>query len=206
MFFIEASASAITYCTLALFLGCLMTAGLLLPGGEPSLLGQQLFSFAKTLLPLFIIASIVSLVIQGTKLNSGALPTFEILSRYLSLTQSGKIWTARQIYALLLLGGMFWYGRRRHHLTGIRIFLFLSLPLVASRSLTSHAVAVREHTALAVSPMLCIFYQQRFGREGYRCFFGFFTVARGDSISPRPGLPQPCADFLGSRLWPSLCW
>ena len=151
MFFIEASASAITYCTLALFLGCLMTAGLLLPGGEPSLLGQQLFSFAKTLLPLFIIASIVSLVIQGTKLNSGALPTFEILSRYLSLTQSGKIWTARQIYALLLLGGMFWYGRRRHHLTGIRIFLFLSLPLVASRSLTSHAVAVREHTALAVS-------------------------------------------------------
>jgi putative copper export protein len=151
MFFIEASASAITYCTLALFLGCLMTAGLLLPCGEPSQLVQQLFSFARNLLPLFIIASIISLVIQGTKLNSGAVPTFEILSRYLFLTQSGKIWAVREIYALLLLGGMCWYGRSRYHLTGVRMFLLLSLPLVASRSLTSHAVAVREHTALAVS-------------------------------------------------------
>jgi putative copper export protein len=151
MFVIEASASAITYCALALFLGCLMTAGLLLPRGEPSQLGQQLFSFARKLLPLFVIASIISLLIQGAKLSGGAFPSVELLLRYLFNTQSGKIWVAREIYALLLLGGMFRYSRRQYNLTGVRAFLFLSLPLIASRSLTSHAVAVREHTAVAVS-------------------------------------------------------
>jgi putative copper export protein len=151
MFAIEAAASAIGYCILALLLGSLMTAGFLLPQGEPDEFRRQLFYFAVKLLPVFMIASIISLVIQGAKLSGGAVPSFELLFRYLLHTQSGKIWAAREIYALLLLGGMVWYGRRQHNLTGVRAFLLFSLPLVASRSLTSHAVAVREHTALAVS-------------------------------------------------------
>ena len=151
MFAIEATASAIGYCILALLLGSLMTAGFLLPQGEPDEFRQQLFSFARKLLPLFVIASIIYLVIQGTKLSGGAFPSMDLLFRYLLNTQSGKIWVAREIYVFLLLGGMFWYGRRQHNLTGVRAFLLFSLPLVASRSLTSHAVAVRDHTALAVS-------------------------------------------------------
>src|SRR6516162_6001868 len=151
MFAMEWAASAVTYCAVALFLGCLMIAGLLLPDGQPAELRWQLFLSAAKLLPLFLVASVVSLVIQGIKLGGGVFPDVDLFSRYLLQTQSGKIWAAREIYALLLLGGMFWYGRRRHHLTAGRIFLFLSLPLVASRSFTSHAVAVREHTALAVS-------------------------------------------------------
>jgi putative copper export protein len=151
MFAIEATSSALAYCSLALFLGCLITAGFLLPRGEPTEFRGQLYSFALKLLPLFVIASIISLLIQGTKLNGGAFPTIDLLHRYLFFTQSGKIWTVREIYALLLLGGMFWYGQKQHNLTGLRVFLFLSLPLVASRSLTSHAVSVRERTVLAVS-------------------------------------------------------
>jgi putative copper export protein len=151
MFAIEWAASALAYCALALFLGCLMTAAFLLPGGEPVEFRRQLFSFAAKLLPIFIIASIISLVIQGTKLNSGALPGLDLLRRYVLQTQSGKIWAARNVYALLLLGGMIWCSRRQNNLTVMRVFLFLSLPLVASRSLTSHAVAVREEKTLAVS-------------------------------------------------------
>ena len=151
MFAIEAAASALAYCALALFLGCLMTAGLLLPDGEPGELRWQIFFFATKLLPLFLIAAIVSLVIQGTKLSGGGIPDLDLFSRYLLLTQSGKIWAAREIYALLLLVGMFFYGWKQSTLIEARAFLLLALPLVASRSLTSHAVAVREYTWLAVS-------------------------------------------------------
>ena len=51
MFAIEAAASAIGYCTLALLLGSLMTAGFLLPQGEPGEFRRQLFYFAAKLLP-----------------------------------------------------------------------------------------------------------------------------------------------------------
>jgi len=75
----------------------------------------------------------------------------DVFPRYLLQTQSGKIWAAREIYALLLLGGILWYARRQSSLTEVRAFLFLALPLVASRSFTSHAVAVQEYKSLAVS-------------------------------------------------------
>jgi putative copper export protein len=151
MFVIEAAASVITYGIPALLVGSLMTAGFLLPEGEPSYFRKQLLSFAVKLLPLFVVASIISLVIQGTKLNSGKFPTFELLNRYLLYTQSGKIWVTRQVYTLLLLAGMLWFGRKPADLTGLRVLFVLSLPLIATRSLTSHAVAVRESTKLAVS-------------------------------------------------------
>jgi putative copper export protein len=151
MLVIEAAASATTYGTLALLIGALVMVSFLLPRGEPSFLRQQLFSFAVKLLPLFIAASLVSLTIQGTKLNSGALPNFELLTRYLFNTQSGKIWAARLVYAMLLLTGMLWYRQKRNDLVGLRVWFVLSLPLLVSRSLTSHAVAVRESTQLAVA-------------------------------------------------------
>jgi putative copper export protein len=151
MLAIEAAVSATGYCALALLLGCLATASLLLPDGEPAELRGQLFWFAMKLLPLFAVAAIVSLVIQGSKLNGGAFPSFDLLSRYVFQTQIGKIWAAREIYALLLLSGMFWFRRKQNDPAEIRAFLLLSLPLVASRSLTSHAVAVPTRTTLAVA-------------------------------------------------------
>jgi putative copper export protein len=151
MFAIEAATSAVTYCTLALLLGCLTTGGFLLPQGESDEFSRQLLSFAAKLLPLFVLASIVSVVIQGAKLNGGVFPSFEILDRYVRLTQSGKIWAIRQFYSLLLCGGIYFYRRTGKDQAGLRVALLFSLPLVASRSLTSHAVAVRESTKLAVS-------------------------------------------------------
>jgi putative copper export protein len=148
---IEAAASAITCGTLALVVGALVVAGFLLPQGEPGDFREQLLSFAVKLVPLFILGSVVWLLVQGTKLNGGTLPSFALLNRYMLHTQSGKIWTVRQVYALLLWAAMLWRGGGQHDLTRLRLWLFLSLPLIASRSLTSHAVAVREFTQLAVS-------------------------------------------------------
>jgi putative copper export protein len=151
MFAIEAATSAVTYGTLALVLGCLATASLLLPHGEPSELRVELSSLALKLLPLFIAASVVSLLFQGTKLNGGQFPSLEILDRYIRYTQSGKIWALRQVYALFLVGGLLGYRRSSKSLAALRPLLLFSLPLIASRSLTSHAVAVRESTQLAVT-------------------------------------------------------
>ena len=151
MFAVEWAASALAYCALGLFLGSLMTAGLLLPSGEPAELRWQLFFFAAKLLPLFLVASVVSLFIQGTKLSGGGLPDLDLFSRYLLQTQVGRVWAAREVYALFLLGGMFWLRRRLCSVKGVRVFLLLAVPLVASRSLTSHAVAVQEYKSLAVS-------------------------------------------------------
>ncbi len=151
MFTIEAAASGIGYCTLALLLGSLMTAGFLLFQGEPLSLRRTLVSFSWRLLIFYVVISSCSLVIQGAKLEGGTFPTLDLLGRYLLHTQSGKIWLARLIYAILLVVGIFLFSRRSNDLKGIRLFLFLSLPLVASRSLTSHAVALRENMILAVS-------------------------------------------------------
>jgi len=151
MFVIEATASFIAYSTLAFVVGSLMTVGLLLPQGEPLLLRRQLISLPQVLLPLFVMASIISLLIQGTKLNSGAWPSFDLLYRYLSYTQIGKIWSVRQIYALVFMFAISRYKRTKAEISGTRIGLILSLPLVASHALTSHAVSVRELKEVAVS-------------------------------------------------------
>ncbi len=151
MFIIEATASFVAYSTLALVVGSLMTAGLLLPQGEPVALRRQLIRLPQVLLPLFIFASIISLVVQGTKLNSGAWPSFDLLYQYLSYTQIGKIWSVRQIYALVFMFANSWCKRPETEISGARIGLILSLPLAASHSLTSHAVSVRELKAVAVS-------------------------------------------------------
>ncbi len=151
MFAIDAATAAIAYITLALLLGSLVTAGFLLPQGEPVQFREQLVSLAVKLLPLFVIAYAGSLVMLGTQLNGGSLPTVDLLRRYVFNTQSGKVWVSRQLYAVLLFVGLLWHSRRRRDLVGLRFLLIFSLPLVATRSLTSHAAAVRENGTLAVS-------------------------------------------------------
>ena len=151
MFAIEAATSALAYGSLALLLGALTVGGFLVPQAESDDFPRQLFSFAAAMLPLFVVASVGSLIIQGQKLNGGIFPSFDILDRYVRLTQSGKIWAIRQVYALLLWVGMHYYRQAEKNRAGLRLGLLLSLPLVASRSLTSHAVAVPTWTKLAVT-------------------------------------------------------
>ena len=78
------------------------------------------------------------------------MPSFDVLLRYVTMTQSGKVWLLREAYGAGLAVLIFWLARRGPSLKPIRLVFFLALPLVASRSFTSHAVAVKEDTMIAV--------------------------------------------------------
>ena len=93
----------------------------------------------------------VSLVIQGAKLRQGTLPSLDVLIRYLTMTQSGKVWLLREAYGAALALILFWIARNTASVKAIRCVFFLALPLVASRSFTSHAVAVKENTMVVVT-------------------------------------------------------
>ena len=99
---LEAIISGSGYAVLALLIGVLVTAGFLLPAGEPKRLRQTLISSALALLLVFLVISALSLLTQGAKLQDGAMPSLEILSRYLSMTQSGKVWLLRESYGVVL--------------------------------------------------------------------------------------------------------
>jgi putative copper export protein len=148
---VEAIASGIGFAVLALLVGVLVSAGFLLPAGEPKELRQTLLRVAAYLVVAALVMGVVSLLIQGAKLTQGAMPSFEVLGRYVTLTQSGKIWLLREAYGTALAIILFWFARRALGLNQLRGVFFLALPLVASRSLTSHAVAVRENTLAAVA-------------------------------------------------------
>ena len=79
------------------------------------------------------------------------MPSLDVLLRYLTMTQSGKVWLLREAYGAALTVVIFWFARSEASLKPIRWVFFLALPLVASRSLTSHAVAVKEDTMLLVA-------------------------------------------------------
>jgi putative copper export protein len=134
-----------------LVLGFFVTAGFLLPGSEPEPLRRTLAIRACRFLIIFLCASVSALLIQGAKLQRGELPSLEILSRYLTATQSGNVWLIRACYAiaLALLGFSITRGTVRLH--GIRWLALLSLPLIASRSLTSHAIAVKTQTSWVIA-------------------------------------------------------
>src|SRR5947199_8338009 len=83
---------------LALLIGVLVTAGFLLPAGEPKKLRKTLIVSALALLLLFLVIACLSLLIQGAKLRDGAMPSLEILSRYLSMPQCGKVCLFREGY------------------------------------------------------------------------------------------------------------
>jgi len=146
---LEALAAALSYLALALLLGQLVAAGFLLPDGEPKSLRHSLLAGATAALLIFLAVAVVALVIQGAKLQRG-FPSAELLWRYLTMAQSGKIWLAREIYGALLvlfIWNVVNKGAARHRLRTVAV---LSVPLIASRSLTSHAVAVRDDTLLIV--------------------------------------------------------
>jgi len=148
---LEAIISGSGYAVLALLIGVLVTARFLLSAGEPKKLRKTLIVSALALLLLFLVIACLSLLIQGAKLRDGAMPSLEILSRYLSMTQSGKVWLLREGYGVVLALITFWMIRSKASLKGIRLLMLAALPLLASRSLTSHAVAVSADKMLAVA-------------------------------------------------------
>ena len=151
MIFLEATTAAISYLALALFLGHLVAAGFLLPRGEPARLRLSLIVGATGALILFLLDSAAALILLGSKLQPG-FPSGELLWRYLTLTQSGQVWLAREVYGALLAIFMALLLACKNAGTALlRTATLLALPLLASRSLASHAVAVREDMALAVS-------------------------------------------------------
>lgn len=151
MFALEAIFNGLGFALLALLAGTLAAAGWVLPGGEPDDLRRALLRFAAIALAGFLLSFYGSLLIQGAKLSGGNLPSFDLLWRYLARTQSGTVWLMREAYGLLLCGIAVWTLRRRASLATVRLLLLLALPLVATRSLMSHAAAVSGQTATAIS-------------------------------------------------------
>ena len=148
---LEAIVSGTGYVVLALLPGVFVTAGFLLPRGEPKELRQTLMFAAVYLVVAFLIIALASLLIQGAKLHQSAMPSLDILFRYLTMTQSGKIWLLREVYGAALALVIFSVARNVASLRPIRLVFLLVLPLVASRSFTSHAVAVKQNTLAVVA-------------------------------------------------------
>lgn len=151
MLVLEAAVSAISYIALAAFFGQLVVAGFLLPQGQPTALRRSLLVWATASLILFLLISMASLILQGSKLQRGGFPSGHLLWHYLTLTQSGQVWLGREIYGALMALLMALLLRNVAGSNLLRAAALFALPLVASRSLASHAVAVRKDTALAVS-------------------------------------------------------
>src|SRR5262245_36220016 len=124
----EAIVSGIGYAVLAVFLGALVSAGFLLPAGEPKELRQKLLRAAAYLLVFFLLTALVSLLIQGEKLRQGALPSWDVLFRYLTMTQSGKVWLLREAYGAALAIVIFLLTRNTTSMKSIRLVFFLALP------------------------------------------------------------------------------
>jgi putative copper export protein len=150
MIFLDAATSAISYIALALFFGHLVAAGFLLPQSQPEALRRSLLLWATVSLTSFLLISVAVLMLQGSKLQQG-FPSGDLLWRYLTLTQSGQVWLGREVYGAILALLMAIVVRKNAGGKVLRAATVLALPLVASRSLTSHAVAVREDPVLIVS-------------------------------------------------------
>jgi putative copper export protein len=148
---LEATVSGLSYIVLALLVGTLTTAGFLLPAGEPKDLRKSLESSAPALLFAFLLLACLSLFVQGAKLRGGAIPSAEIVFRYLTMTRSGKVWLLRELYGAGLALITLWLVRSKADRRQVRLVAVFALPLLASRSLTSHAAAVREATSAAVA-------------------------------------------------------
>src|SRR3954466_5015361 len=102
MFALEALVSGALYIISALVVGTLAAASFMLPPDETPL-RKTLLSSAIVLIAIFLLAAVVALAVQGAKLSGGALPTGDILLRYIARTQSGRIWLDRELYGALLL-------------------------------------------------------------------------------------------------------
>src|SRR5439155_2146532 len=116
---------------LALLVGQLLAAGFLLPQGQAATLRTALLIWARASLLLFLCAALLALLVQGGKLQR-ALPSTELLWRYLTMTQSGKIWLARQLYGIAMLLGIWLLPRKNPSGNLIRLAAVLALSLVAA--------------------------------------------------------------------------
>jgi copper transport protein len=148
LFALEATVGALGYLLVAPVVGALMIATFLFTSSDTFESQRRLVYAALTLACGFFVIQLFSLIVQGMKLSEGSLPSAEVLARYALRTQSGNIWLLRAAYTIFFLSITAIFLRRGHK--PLSLFL-LSLPLVASRSLSSHAAAVRDNTILAVA-------------------------------------------------------
>lgn len=150
MLALEALTSGITYALVAFVSGALVTAAFLVPENEPKELRLKLLRLTFRSLILYAIFACFSLLLQGAKLRGGALPDVDLLFRYITLTQGGKIWLLREVYALALGLITIRLLRKEPNMRALRLLAVVSLPLLVSRSFAGHAVAVRDGTTLAI--------------------------------------------------------
>jgi len=150
MLALEAIVSALSFISLALFLGQIVTAGFLLPGGDPRTFRASLVHGGLISLSAFLGIALIALFLQGAKIQR-AIPSLELLWRYLTMTQSGHVWLGREAYGAALTLIVWAFVKRANGLKAVRTLALLALPLVASRSLMSHAAAVREGAAIAIA-------------------------------------------------------
>ena len=121
----------LSYIALALFLGQFVAAGFLLPQGRAA-------DAARVSLLLWARASLLRISLRGIarsadsrRKTSARFPFSRILWRYLTMTQSGKIWFAREVYGIALLLGI-WLLRQKTQRNLICLVAVLALPLVAA--------------------------------------------------------------------------
>src|SRR6266550_4669883 len=150
MLALEAIVSALRFISLALFLGQIVTAGFLLPGGDPGTFRASLVHGGLISLSAFLGIALIALFLQGAKIQR-AIPSLELLWRYLTMTQSGHVWLGREAYGAALTLIVWAFVKRANGLKAVQTLALLALPLVASRSLMSHAAAVREGAAIAIA-------------------------------------------------------
>jgi len=140
----------LSFISLALFLGQIVTAGFLLPGGDPRTFRASLVHGGLISLSAFLGIALIALFLQGAKIQR-AIPSLELLWRYLTMTQSGHVWLGREAYGAALTLIVWAFVKRANGLKAVQTLALLALPLVASRSLMSHAAAVREGAAIAIA-------------------------------------------------------
>lgn len=151
MFAIEAAVSGLGYLALALTVGVLLAAAFFLTAPEDLHMRRALSAAVPVLLCGLFGLGLIAIIVQGAKLSGGSFPTLDIVIRYLSRTQSGRVWLFREIYLLVLLLASLWLLRNGPQISKLRLTFFLVLPFVATRGLTGHAVAVRENTTFMVT-------------------------------------------------------
>ena len=147
---LEATVSGALYIVSALVLAVLASASFVAPQEENSP-RVNFLSKAACLLAAFLIVALLALAVQGAKLSGGALPSIDILARYVTRTQSGGLWLWREAYAALLLVLVLSFRNSAAQDRIARWLFLIAVPLVASRALSSHAAAVRENNGIAIA-------------------------------------------------------
>ncbi len=150
MLVLEALTSGIMYASVAFAAGTLMTLAFLIPENEPKELRVKLLRLTIGLLAVYAVVASFWLLVQGAELRDGAIPDADLLFRYVTLSQGGAIWLWREIYALVLGLITVWCLRKQSNLKALRLLALMLLPLLISRSFSSHAIAVRDDRLLAV--------------------------------------------------------